>query len=265
MCIWKTANGVLSSVQDYRAGLPGLQELVGSATLGREARVFVTMPANSDSGSSARPNAWAGQKILPRIRQYRNVMLTQYPTTPGNTATDSHLWLPLAQFDEWTTRGDWIAARLGDGYVAVATSGGVRATRSGDTAQQEFHPQGQGDQWVTVLGGIEDASSFANWVASLGMPSFGREFSYQTSVGDTLRLSWTGPFLVNDFPADVDESGRISQPFRLHNPAVSLRFGDPILQAEWQGKTLKVDLQAGRRVSADLTPIDVPHRDGDGR
>ncbi len=262
VCIWKTAHGVLSSVQDYRAGLPGLQELVGSATLGREARVFVTMPANNDSGSSARPNAWAGQKILPRVRQYRNVMLSQYPTTPGNTATRSHLWLPLAQFDEWTTSGDWIAARLGDAYVAVATSGGVEAVRSGDTAQQEFHPKGRGDQWITVLGSIEDSPSLATWVASLGVPSFGKELSYQTPVGDTLRLSWAGPFLINDVPADVDESGRISQPFRLRNPAVSLRFGDPILHAEWHGKTLEVDLQTGRRVSADLTPIDAAQQDG---
>ena len=54
--VLRTPDVCLASVQDYRSGLPGLQEHLWGATLGRELQVFVTHPANADTGSAARPN-----------------------------------------------------------------------------------------------------------------------------------------------------------------------------------------------------------------
>ncbi|HEY0497393.1 MAG TPA: hypothetical protein VGD48_16730 [Kutzneria sp.] len=50
--VYKTSDVMLSIVEDYRPGLPGLQEHVWGATLGPETQVYVTHAANS----SARPN-----------------------------------------------------------------------------------------------------------------------------------------------------------------------------------------------------------------
>ncbi|GAB3988362.1 hypothetical protein GCM10029978_110550 [Actinoallomurus acanthiterrae] len=42
--IYKTPDAMLSCVEDYRSGLPGLQEHIWSATLGPETQIFVTHP-----------------------------------------------------------------------------------------------------------------------------------------------------------------------------------------------------------------------------
>jgi hypothetical protein len=55
--VWKTPHAMLSSVQDYRAGLPGLQEHVWGATLAPEVQVFATYPGSASDSPSARPNA----------------------------------------------------------------------------------------------------------------------------------------------------------------------------------------------------------------
>src|SRR5262249_28782054 len=66
--VYKTPHLMLSTVEDYRPGLPGLQEHIWGATLGPETQIYVTHAPNSTTSSSARPNAWAGNRILPRAR-----------------------------------------------------------------------------------------------------------------------------------------------------------------------------------------------------
>ena len=73
--VWRTPDAMLSSVQDYRSGLPGLQEHIWGATLGSEIQVFATHPAADTISSAARPNSWAGQLVLPRAHQDRDTVL----------------------------------------------------------------------------------------------------------------------------------------------------------------------------------------------
>ncbi|PDQ36457.1 MAG: hypothetical protein B5766_00800 [Candidatus Lumbricidophila eiseniae] len=257
--IWRTPDGMLSSVQDYRQGLPGLQEHIGGAVVGREMQVFVTYPANCNTDSSARPNAWAGQRILPRVRQHRNVMLSffRFPTDAPDAA--AHLWMPLSQSDEWKQWGSWLAVRVGSGYVAVATRGGVCAVTTGENAQQEFVPREgfAGEQWVTVLGraaeqaGTTKKEGFAAFCAGLEEPDFGEELRYRSPDGTVLNFGWNTPFLVDGCCPDLGESGVPVRTPRLVNPAVTLNWGDDHLEAEWNGARLIIDLAEQRRIYAD--------------
>jgi hypothetical protein len=250
--VWKTPGAMLSSVQDYRAGLPGLQEHVWGATLGPELQVFATHPANADSGGSARPNAWAGQRVLPHARQDRDVVLVLHAFPADDPSARTHLWLPIAKCDEWRAHGSWLAARAGSGFVAVATPGGLRPVRSGDTAGQEWTPAGAGTAWVATVGwaGSNDpAAAFDRWVAGLGEPvAEDRRLSWTAPDGRSLELSWEGTFLRDGVALDLDETGRPAYPPHLDNPAVSCRFGDRLLEAEWCGEKLVLDLHAGARV-----------------
>ncbi|MGH3658493.1 MAG: hypothetical protein ACRDUA_17700, partial [Micromonosporaceae bacterium] len=106
--IYRTPDAMLASVQDYRYGLPGLQEHVWGATLSSEVQVFATHPANADRGSSARPNAWAGHRVLPRARQHRDTVLALHRFPPGDPTARTHLWLPTGHVDEWLTVGPWV-------------------------------------------------------------------------------------------------------------------------------------------------------------
>jgi hypothetical protein len=270
--VWRTPGAMLSSVQDYRSGLPGLQEHIWGATLGSEVQVFVTHPANSDNGSSARPNAWAGQRVLPHARQDRDVVLAVHAFPVGDPEARTHLWLPVSHCDEWRYQGSWVAARVDRGFVAVATPGGVRPTKSGDVAWQEWTPVGLGTAWVATVGwaGPDDtdhAAAFDQWVAQLAEPiAEDQELSWTAPDGRTLQLSWDGTFLRNGEAMDLDPTGLPEHPPHLDNPSTHCRFGDQLLEADWDGERLVLDLHAGRRLeppsrveaSSASAPSEVP-------
>lgn len=258
--VWRTPEVMLSSVTDYRAGLPGLQEHIWGATLGRECQVFMTHPANSDTSGSARPNAWVGHRVLPRVHQHRNVLLGLQRFTPTDPVATTHLWLPRHQFDELSQVGDWLCARRGDGYVAVAAPGGFRERHAGETAHQEWWPRRDGSRWVATVGRRSTDGEFGDWVERLlgsapqwDAPSAdGLAVAWQVPGGPHLHLSFEGAFLVDGVPADTSD-GRYSPALHMDNPALRMEFGQPQATATWQGTELRLDvetaLHAARRAA----------------
>lgn len=246
--VWRTPDAMLSSVQDYRPGLPGLQEHIWGATLSPEVQVFATNPAADSNSSSVRPNGWAGQRVLPRARQHRAAVIALHRSGP------THLWFPAPFMDEWQLSGPWLAGRVGDGYVAVAADGGLEPVRVGDEAGQAWHPHGDGRAYVTTVGRAAVHGSFGEFVAALREPAFSADHTGDPRVewtdldGAALALSWTGAFLVDGRPADLDGSGRPGRPLHLANPAVNSEFGATRLVAEWAGERLELCLTSGRRL-----------------
>jgi hypothetical protein len=247
--IWRTPDVMLASVQDYRSGLPGLQEHVWGATLGSEVQVFATHPAASTTSSSARPNAWAGHRVLPRAHQHRDTVLVLHRLRPGE---HTHLWFPAPLLDEVATRGSWLAGAVGDGYVAVAAAGGLRAVTTGDEADQAWLPGDGGPAYVATVGRRAVDGDFADFVAALTEPDFGPDsVAWTARDGRRLHLTWSGPFTVDGHPAGVDPTGRPEDPPHLDNPACRTGFTDDQLVAEWSGHRLVLDLRAGRRLEPD--------------
>jgi hypothetical protein len=276
--VWRTPSVMLSSVQDYRAGLPGLQEHIWGATLDAEVQVFATQPAASAHGSSARPNAWAGQRVLPRARQHRDTVVAVHRFPPDDPAPRTHLWFPAALMDEWTAAGPWLAGRVGDGMVAVAAGGGFEPVTAGDTAWQEWWPRGDGRGYVVTVAdrGHGAVGSLAEFVAGLEEPVFGGNggvdrgdpvVRWTTRDGRRLRLGWAEPFTVDDRPVDLGPDGRPETPPHLDNPACRVEFGAERLAARWAGHTLVLDLDAGRRIEPPSTVPSRPDpvRSGSGR
>ena len=155
--VYKTPDVMLSTVEDYRPGLPGLQEHIWGATLGPETQIYVTHAPNSSTSSSARPNAWAGNRILPRARQFRDVVLALYRIPPDDPMGYTHAWFPLSTLDSWEQRGVWTIGRRGAGIVALACEGGARIVTTGPDAYQELRPNGPGTAWVCVVGDADPA------------------------------------------------------------------------------------------------------------
>ncbi|WP_245746585.1 hypothetical protein [Nocardia altamirensis] len=242
--VWRTPEAMLSSVQDYRSGLPGLQEHIWGATLGPEVQVFATHPATDSTSSSARPNAWAGHRVLPRAHQHRDTVLVLHRIPEADRLGTTHLWFPTPHFDEWTTHGPWLAGRVGDGFVAVATSGGFRARTTGDGCGQTWLPNGDGLAYVATVGRATTDSSFADFVSALTEPVFTPDaVSFRARDGRTLALSWPGVFTVNGSAA-LDSADTT----HLDNPAVHVPFGADQLAADWHGHRLVLDLANGCRI-----------------
>ncbi|RZS30317.1 hypothetical protein EV193_11713 [Herbihabitans rhizosphaerae] len=245
LLVYKTKHVMLSSVQDYRFGLPGLQEYIWGAALGPETQVYVTHAPNEATHSSARPNAWAGNRILPRVRQHRDTVLALYRIPQDDPMGYTHAWFPLSTVDDWTVSGSWIAARVDDGYLALSTQDGVRIVERGPNAYQELRAAGSGTAWVCVVGDADRDGDFTEFVGALGEPQFGDgAVGYQTRGGATLELSWDGPFTVDSRPADLDEHGVPVRPPHLENPLCQVPFGATELVLGEQ----RVDLRRGRPV-----------------
>lgn len=247
--IHRTPDVMLSSVQDYRSGLPGLQEHLWGATLGRELQVFVTHPANADTGSAARPNGWAGHRVLGRVHQSGNALMHVQRFTTTDPRQGTHLWFPSAQFDQIVQRGDWLFGRRDDGFVAVAAEGGVRMVSSGDTAQQEWIPRGGGSAWIATVGRRAVDGDFSTWLERLAagriewnpLGEHDRGVRWQVDGRPSLELTFDGPFLVDGVPAGFVD-GRIEEEPHLENPAVTLRFGEADASVEWAGQSLRLPI-----------------------
>lgn len=200
--VYRTPHVLLGSAQDYRSGLPRLQEHVWGAVLSPEAQVFTTHPANSSLNPSARPNAWAGERILPRVRQLRDALVVLYRLPEDDPTGRTHAWFATLCFDEHRVVGEWAAARVGDGYVALWTPGGSVLRRSGQDALAELLPRGCGEAWVCQVADAPTAGSFDAFCARLGTPTceaseWGVRVTHRTLGGHDLDLSWSGPFLVD--------------------------------------------------------------------
>jgi hypothetical protein len=246
--VWRTGAGMLSSVQDYRAGLPGLQEHVWGATLSTEVQVFASYPAAFSHATSVRPNAWAGHLVLPRVRQYENVALAIYALNDQVLPDFTHLWFPTPWMNEFVQKGSWIAGRVGDGYIAVATPGGFTPLKSGDTAHQEWIPNGNGALYVTILGDKEEYKDFKTFVRKLNEPTFDeKNLSISWKHKKRFDLSWSGPFHV-DGKSEQLVAGLPEVPPRLDNPAVTLKADGDILDATFGKEKLKIDVVKGKRI-----------------
>jgi hypothetical protein len=246
--VWRTADGMLSSVQDYRAGLPGLQEHVWGATLSTEVQVFASYPAAFSHATSVRPNAWAGHLVLPRVRQYENVALAIYALNDQLLPDFTHLWFPTPWMNEFVQKGSWIAGRVGDGYIAVASPGGFTPLKSGDTAHQEWIPNGNGALYVTILGDKKEYKDFKTFVRKLNEPTFDeKKLSISWKHKKRFDLSWSGPFHV-DGRSEQLVGGLPEVPPRLDNPAVTLKADGEILDATFGKEKLKIDVIKGKRI-----------------
>jgi len=246
--VWRTSDGMLSSVQDYRAGLPGLQEHVWGATLSTEVQVFSSYPAAFSHATSVRPNAWAGHLVLPRVRQHENVVLAIYAMNDDLLPDFTHLWFPTPWMDKFVQRGSWIAGKVGNGYIAVATPGGFSPLKSGDTAYQEWIPNGNGALYVSVMGDKKKDKDFASFVRALKEPEFDeKNLSISFKHKKTFGFSWKLPFTIDGVSEQL-VNGLPEVPPRLHNPAVHLRAEDQILKAKFGKDRLELDVIKGKRI-----------------
>jgi hypothetical protein len=248
LVVYRTPHVSLSTVEDYRPWQPGLQELIWNACLGPESQVFVTHAPNAATHASARPNAWAGNRILPRARQHRDTVLALYRIPDDDPMGYTHAWAPLSTMDEWTRDGPWLAVRRGDGYVALAADGGVVPLRTGPNAGQEARPAGDPRAWVCVVGDRERDGDFTKFVQGLGRPEFGEDhIEYPTRHGERLRLPREGLFTVDDVPVDLDDSGAPKTRAHLDSPWCTVEFG----ATEMRIGEHVIDLAHGRPVDQD--------------
>jgi hypothetical protein len=199
--LYKTPDYVMSSLQDYLPGQPGQQERVWQVTLGAEPVVFATHPGSSSESDSRYPGYWSGNARLPRVAQWKDVLVSIHQLGEDDLLGLTHAYFPTVTFDDYLLRDGWAFARCGSGYLALTNSQGFIMPMQGRYAKRELRVQGTSQIWLVQMGRAALDGDFAEFqakVLALPIRYADRAVHCTTLRGDTLHFSWEGSLLVND-------------------------------------------------------------------
>jgi hypothetical protein len=233
---YKTPDYMLCSAQDYRPGEDGYQEHVWQATMGQDAVVFITHPPCASEEGSHRPNFWHGNAVLPRVAQWKDVLIAVHNLPDDDWLGFTHAYFPLYAFDEHALHDGWAFARKGEGYLALTAARGLALIAQGDNAYRELRSYGQHNIWLCHMGrAARDGSfeAFQQAVLALDMRFDGLSARCTTLRGETLVFGWEGPLLVNGREEPITGFKHYENPYcaaDLPASQMEIRFGDQLLR-----------------------------------
>ena len=198
---YKTADYMLCSAQDYHPGEAGYQQHLWQATFSPDAVVFVNHPPCLSEDGAHRPGFWHGNVVLPRVAQWKDVLIALYNLPDDDWLNFTHAYFPRYAFDAHQIKGGWVFGCKGDGYIALTASNGLKLTQQGQNAFRELRSYGQQTVWLCQMGRkSEDGSfkAFRDKVLKANLNIDGLSVDYTSLRGDTIRFGWDGPLTVND-------------------------------------------------------------------
>ncbi len=222
---YKTADYMLCSAQDYHPGEKGYQQHIWQATLGPGAVVFVTHPPCMSEEGAHRPNFWHGNFILPRVAQWKDVLIAVHKLPDDDWMGFTHAYFPAYNFDKYLLRQDrhgrtWAFARKGDGYLALTAAQGVTLITSGPSAYRELRSYGLRNIWICHMGRAAldgDFVTFHDKVLALDIHFDDLTVQAQTLRGDTLTFGWEGPLLRNGIEEPITGFQHYENPYCVAN------------------------------------------------
>jgi len=243
---YKTPDYMLCSAQDYYPGEKGGQEHIWQATLGPTAVVFVSHPACMSEDEARWPNFWLGNASLPRIAQWKDVLIAIHKLPEDDWMGFTHAYFPTYAFDEYVLRDGadgrlWAFARKGQGYLALTASQGFLLVKRGLYAFRELRSYGQHNVWLCHMGRMAldgEFGTFQDKILALDLTFDELSIRCNTLRGQVLSLDWQGPFL---------RDGR-EQPltgFRHYeNPYTAAELPCTRMEILREGEVLRLDLSS---------------------
>ncbi len=238
---YRTADYMLSAAQDYRPGEAGYQQHIWQATLGPDAVVFVTHPPCVSEEGSHRPNFWHGNVILPRVAQWKDLLIAIHNLPEEDWLGFTHAYFPTVNFDEVLLRDGWAFARKGEGYLALTASSGMELVTSDAGTQEELRAQGKETVWICQMGRAAQDGSFAEFqekVVGLSLTVTGLTIEMQSLRGEQIHFGWTGPLQINGAEEAINGFKHYESPFcssELGDEAMIIRSWNHAMQLDFAG------------------------------
>ncbi|MGC9467873.1 MAG: hypothetical protein ACP5HS_04730 [Anaerolineae bacterium] len=200
---YRTPDYLLASAQDYRPGEPGSREHIWQATLGPEAVVYANHPASVGRSQGHVPGFWLGNVTLPRVAQWKDVLIAIYNLPEDDWMGYTHAYFPAYAFDAHTLRENaqgqtWAFAQKGDGYLALTASQGLTWITRGPGAYRELRSEGSETIWCCQMGRAAldgDFAAFQDRVLAQPLTFEGLAVTFESLRGETLAFGWEGAFL----------------------------------------------------------------------
>lgn len=256
---YKTPDYMLSTAQDYRKGYGGDQQHIWQATLGQDAVCFTTHPAKIEGVT---PNYWAGNGMLPRAAQYKNVTIAIYniEKIPALYVPIKHFfthaWLPKDKFDEVVEKKGWIFARKGEGYLALRSQNSyvwrTYRTKTGDPkgfskplgSDNEIIADGAQNIWICQMGRKAEDDEFAEFVDKVSSAQIkfnSMNVEYQSPSIGAVRFGWDGQLSVNGVEIQLRDYPRYG------NPYSQTEFNSDEIKIAADGHELILNWKSGER------------------
>ena len=261
---YRTADYMLCSAQDYQPGARGDREHIWQATLGPEAVVFVNHPACMSQSEARRPNFWRGNGVLPRVAQWKDVLVALYRLPDGGKPADmgfTHVYFPTYDLDEYTFQENaqglrWAFARQGSGYLALAATHGLELLRRGPTAYRELRSYGGQNAWLCMMGRKATDGNWAEFqeavlaldvemqaderprphiCVGVGHPPLNVRCS--TLRGERLSFDWEGPLLVNGAEQPLSGFKHYDSPYcvtEMGAAEMDIHYGDYTMRLSFE-------------------------------
>jgi hypothetical protein len=258
----RTPDYMLSCAQDYRPGSSGYQQHTWQATLGIDAVVFTNHPGSNDELS--RPNYWAGNGIMPRAAQYKNVVVCIYKIPPENPlpflrgeqktdrniAADSivpsdklinftHAYFPKDAFDEVIEKGNWIFGRKENGYIALYSQNPYQ-WKADRGRECDLIASGTGNIWICEMGSKvnwRDFSGFISAITSSNVKCDGLNVNYISPSQGDIKFGWTEPLQVKG------KNILLKDYLRFDNPYTKNTFASDKIVIKNKSKKLVLDFR----------------------
>jgi len=238
---YKTADYMLSSAQDYRPGEAGYQQHIWQATMGPDAVVFVTHPPCVSEENAHRPNFWHGNVTLPRVAQWKDLLIAIHNLPEDDWMGFTHAYFPTISFDEYQLRDGWAFARKGDGYLALTASSPMALVPSSAGTLEELRAEGTESIWLCQMGRAAQDGSFSEFqekILGLSLTVTGLTVELQSLRGEQLHFGWTGPLLVNGVEQALSGFSHYENPFctsELGDNAMVIRSWNHAMQLDFAG------------------------------
>ena len=256
----KTPDYILSSVQDFRKGKMGYQQHPWTASLGGRCVIFTTNPASLEYAN--RPNRWAGNLVLPRCVQHKNVMFCIYRILPDFVDfLNSHLYFPTHEMDEVREEKGFLFGRKGKGYIAVTSvnpgyweekdeamfthvyreKGHEMYERAG---KYEYTVQGHANVWAVEMGSESENGSFDAFCAAFregALKGDTHHFAYESPSLGTVTCGWGQRLIVSG------EDVNITQYKRYDTPFCRAEFDCDEMEINCGEQGLHLDMRSGKR------------------
>lgn len=233
---YRTPDYMLSCALDYRKGAPGYQQHVWQATLGNKALVYTNHPGGKNLRWS--PNYWAGNEILPRAAQYKNVVVCIYNIPDDQKNDFSHAYFPVKAFDEVHLAGSWIFGRKGDGYVALYSTNPTELKADDRGEVCDVFAKGRRNIWICETGSKVrwgDFSRFIEAVTSASVRIEGMNVTYDSPSEGLISYGWEAAFTVKG------EDSALRWKYRYDNPYCKALFDSTFVVIEKGGEKLVLD------------------------
>lgn len=238
---YRTPDSMLCSAVDYRRGERGYDEQVWQATLGPGTSVFVNHPSCMSESDAHKPNFWAGNRVLPRVAQYKDTLVAVHKLPPDDWMGFCHAHFPVHEFEEWELTGEWAVARVGQAYVALCCSRPLELIKRGPGAYRELRAAGTEQIWLCMVGREATDGPFCGFrdrIMGLGITWRPLGVTCRTHRDQSLSFGWESPFLVDGAAQPLAEDLHYDGPHcRAEWPCAQMdvQYGDYTLRLSFEG------------------------------